>query len=100
MKTKAAVIAILLWATTGAFAEDTLRCGNKIVRTGMTMAEVQKYCGKPSSTSVEEQDVRAGPRVVGKTEVHTWTYRRASGQRTAVLQFDQDELKSITYESK
>jgi len=81
-------------------AEDSLRCGNKIVRTGMTMAEVKKYCGTPSSTSIEVQDVRSGPRVVGKTEIHTWIYQRTSGQRTAILQFDQDELKSITYESK
>ena len=81
-------------------AEDSLRCGNKIVRTGMTMEEVKKYCGTPSSTSIEVQDVRSGPRVVGKTEIHTWIYQRTSGQRTAILQFDQDELKSITYESK
>ena len=90
----------ILIAALPATAEDTLRCGNKIVRTGMTMAEIKKYCGKPTSTAVEEHDVRAGPRVVGKTEIHTWTYRRASGQRTAILQFDQDKLKSITYERK
>lgn len=81
-------------------AEDSLRCGNKIVRTGMTMAEVRKYCGNPTSTSIEEQDVRAGPRVVGITEIHTWIYKRASGQRTAVLQFDLDKLKTITFQSK
>ena len=90
----------LLLITIPAVAEDTLRCGSKIVRTGMTMAEVKKYCGNPTSTAVEVQDVRSGPRVVGTTEVHTWTYRRSSGQRTAVLMFDQDELKSIIYESK
>lgn len=66
----------------------------------MTMGEVKQYCGNPSSTSIEEQDVRAGPRVVGKTEIHTWRYDRASGQRTAVLVFDQQKLMSISYESK
>ena len=45
-------------------------------------------------------DVHAGPRVVGKTEIHTWRYNRASGQRTAVPEFDLEQLKSITYESK
>ncbi len=92
-------IALLLLAAPVA-AADTLRCGSKIVETGMTMSDVKKYCGKPSSTSIEEQDVRAGPRVVGKTQIHTWRYERASGQRTAVLQFDQQKLMSITYESK
>jgi hypothetical protein len=91
---------MLFILATSAYAEDTLRCGGKIVRVGMTMEEVKKYCGNPSSTSIEVQDVRAGPRVVGKTEIHTWRYDRASGQRTAVLEFDQQELKSITYESK
>jgi len=100
MKINAAILVGLLCVTGSAFAEDTLRCGNKLVRTGMTMAEVRQYCGNPTSAITEEQDVRAGPRVVGKTEVHTWTYRRMSGQRTAVLHFDQDELKAITYESK
>jgi hypothetical protein len=60
----------------------------------MTMEEVKKYCGNPSSTAIEEQDVHAGPRVVGKTQIHFWRYDRASGQRTAVLEFDQQ------YESK
>jgi len=93
-------MATLLFFAASALAEDTLRCGSKIVRTGMTMAEVKKYCGNPSSTSIEEQDVRAGPRVVGKTEIHTWRYRRSATQRTALLEFDQEKLMSITYESK
>jgi hypothetical protein len=97
---KAIIFTAVLFVTLSAAADDTLRCGSKIVRTGMTMAEVKKYCGNPSSTSIEEQDVRAGPRVVGKTEIHTWRYNRASGQRTAVLEFDQQKLMSITYESK
>ena len=90
----------LLLKTMPATADDTLRCGSKIVKTGMTMTEVKKYCGNPSSTSIEEQDVHAGPRVVGTTQIHTWRYNRASGQRTAVLEFDLEKLKSITYESK
>lgn len=97
---KAAVLIAFLFIALPASGEDTLRCGSKIVQTGMTMTEVKKYCGNPSSTAIEEQDVRAGPRVVGTTEIHTWRYDRASGQRTAVLEFDQEKLMSITYESK
>ncbi len=100
MKMKAILLTALLFVTMSATADDTLRCGSKIVQTGMTMEEVKKYCGNPSSTSIEEQDVRSGPRVVGKTEIHTWRYNRSSGQRTAVLEFDQQKLMSITYESK
>ncbi len=97
---KATVLIAFLFITLPASGDDTLRCGSKIVQTGMTMTEVKKYCGNPSSTAIEEQDVRAGPRVVGKTQIHTWRYNRSSTQRTAVLEFDLDKLMSITYESK
>ncbi len=97
---KIVIMTALLFIAVSTSADDTLRCGSKIVRTGMTMTEVKKYCGNPSSTSIEEQDVRSGPRVVGKTQIHTWRYNRSSTQRTAVLEFDQEKLMSITYESK
>ncbi len=100
MHMRVALTIALLLMTLPAAADDTLRCGSKIVKTGMTMTEVKKYCGNPSSTSIEEQAVHAGPRVVGTTEIHTWRYNRASGQKTAVLEFDLEQLKSITYESK
>lgn len=100
MNRRLALLATLaLVGASPAFA-DTLRCGSKIVDTGMSMAEVKKYCGSPSSTSVEEQDVRSGPRVVGTTEFQLWRYNRMSGQSTAVLEFDQDKLMSIKYETK
>lgn len=93
---KLLLLLAILVCSVPCFAE-TLRCGNKLVDTGMTMDEVRKYCGSPSSSSIEEQDVRSGNRVVGKTQVHTWFYNRSAGQMTAVLTFDQDKLKSISY---
>ncbi len=59
----------------------------------MTMDEVLGYCGEPASQTVETQDVRSGNQVVGKTEVHRWTYESYSATR--VLVFDQDRLMSI-----
>jgi len=92
------LIAILLPASFA--AAETLRCGSKIVDVGMSMDQVRKFCGQPSSSSIEEQDVRAGNRVVGKTQLHIWHYKRSSGQKTAILEFDQDKLMSIHYASK
>lgn len=100
MRIVAAMLLLGILAPTYAWSQESLRCGSKIVRTGMTQDEVRKYCGKPSATSIEEHDVRAGNRVVGKTQVHIWTYNRASGQNAAVLHFDQDKLMSITYVRK
>jgi len=81
-------------------AADSFRCGGKIVRSGMSMDEVRSACGQPSSSDVEEHDVRSGNRVVGKTQMHIWRYKRSSRQRTAVLVFDQGKVTSITMESK
>jgi hypothetical protein len=97
---RVALTTALLLMILPAAAADTLRCGSKIVKIGMTMTEVKKYCGNPSSTSIEEQAVHAGPRVVGTTQIHTWRYDRSTGQKTAVLEFDLEKLKSIIYENK
>ena len=100
MKARLVILATLACGLASPAFADTLRCGSKIVETGMSMDEVKKYCGAPSSTSVEDRDVRSGNRVVGTTQFHTWRYNRMSGQSTAVLEFDQQKLMSIKYESK
>jgi len=74
-------------------ADDTFRCGNRLIEPGMNSAEVLALCGEPTSKTVEVQDVRSANRVVGKTEVQRWTY--ASYSATRVLVFDQDTLKAI-----
>jgi hypothetical protein len=76
-------------------ADDTIRCGNKIVRTGMTTADILKYCGEPSSKEVEEHAVRSGNRVTGTTQLNLWTYKRGFGGKPVVFEFDQDKLLSI-----
>lgn len=55
-------------------ADDTFRCGNRLIEPGMTRAEVLALCGEPTSKSVEVQDVRSGNQVVGKTEVRCYVY--------------------------
>ena len=74
-------------------AEETFRCGSKLIGVGMTQGEVLAHCGEPTSRSAEEHDVRSGNQVVGKTTIHRWTYESYSSTRTLV--FDQDRLTSI-----
>jgi hypothetical protein len=76
-----------------AVADDTFRCGNRLIEPGMTGPEVLAMCGEPTAKTVEVQDVRSGNQVVGKTEAQRWTY--ASYSTTRVLVFDQDTLKAI-----
>ena len=74
-------------------ADESFRCGSKLIVPGMSQAEVLQHCGDPASRSTEKQDVRSGNRVTGQTEVHRWTYESYSVTR--VLVFDQDQLVSI-----
>jgi hypothetical protein len=88
------VVALCVVAPMGlAVADDTFRCGNRLIEPGMTRTEVLAMYGEPTSKTVEVQDVRSGNQVVGKTEVQRWTY--ASYSTTRVLVFDQDTLKAI-----
>lgn len=76
-----------------AVADDTFRCGSKLIEPGMTRSEVLAQCGEPTLKSVEIEDVRSGPQVVGKTQVSRWTYEAYSA--THVLVFDGEKLVSI-----
>ncbi len=77
-------------------ARDTLRCGSKIVRVGLTMEEVLKLCGEPQTREIETVPVRSGNRVTGTTESQVWIYQR-SGGKPASLTFDQNKLVRIEY---
>lgn len=89
--------AFLVLAGTVAFgtapADESFRCGSKLIGVGMTQSEVLAHCGEPTARSMEEQDVRSGNRIVGKTTLYRWTYESYSATRTLV--FDQDRLTSI-----
>ena len=77
----------------GEVRADTMRCGSTVITVGMSMSDVLRYCGEPSSKEVEDHDVRSGGRIVGKTQLHRWTY--ASYSNVRVLEFDQEKLLSI-----
>jgi len=89
----AALLAV--YAVTGLAANDTIRCGTKIVKIGMTTADVLKKCGQPSRKEVEEHLVRSGVQVTGVTPLNRWIYDRGSKGKPVVFEFDQDKLISI-----
>ena len=95
MKRVLILLPFLFLIAVEAAAEETLVCGNKIVRVGMTTAQVLKYCGPPTSREVEEHDVRSGVRVIGTTQLNRWTYKRGAVGKPKVLEFDQDKLIDI-----
>lgn len=97
LKRAGALLVLGLVAST-ATANATFRCGGRLIRPGITQAEVLKLCGPPTSKTEETVPVRSGDlgggsRVVGDTTTSRWTYQSSS--RTRVLLFDQDVLRSI-----
>ena len=80
-------------AAAAAVADNNLRCGSKLIVTGMTQAQVLGHCGPPSAKVEEKAPIRSGKQVVGETETYRWTYE--SNGATRVLVFDLDVLKSI-----
>lgn len=78
---------------------ESLRCGSKLVTTGMSTEQVRGYCGAPTNESEEQRPIRSGSRVLGSFVAQIWTYARG-GNSPAVLEFHDGELKSITYPDK
>lgn len=89
------ILPLICFFATEISADESLRCGSKIVTIGMSIAEVLKFCGEPTSKEVEEHDVLSGGRVVGKTQLIRWTYERGYTGKPKVLEFDQDMLLTI-----
>lgn len=62
---------------------DTMRCGNKLIMTGDSMAAVRAYCGRPTVVQSGLQGSANTVRVGGESHtvgaevpVETWTYNR------------------------
>ena len=82
-----------LAAAAVARADDTARCGSRVISIGMSKSDVRDACGAPSDSEDITQPVRSGNQVVGETVQSRWTY--ASDTVTKVFVFDQDRLISI-----
>jgi hypothetical protein len=92
-----------------AFAEDSMRCGSKLVTRGDGKDKVRALCGEPTSVSLHGF-VRRAPRYeygYGITRyeyfgpgwvdlpVEIWTYNFGSSKLLRKLRFVGDELESI-----
>lgn len=96
----ASVTALLTVCAAPAAAVDVLRCGNSLVRAGMTAGEVVAKCGAPSAKEVIPVPIRVRrpngtTGVVGTTYIERWTYERGSGQFPALLTFEEGGLERI-----
>lgn len=90
----------LLLGAFAAHAGDEFRCGNSIINSDMTPAEILQKCGEPTSKKESEEDVRAanvggGTRKVGVAHTETWTYDRGYGAFALVVTIVDGKVRGI-----
>lgn len=97
--------ALALLATDHARA-DTMRCGNKLILVGDSMAAVRAYCGRPAaiqhSLMVNTTTERVGGREVSQSHtagaavpVETWTYNRGPRKFLMTVRFVDGSVVSV-----
>ena len=102
------VLATALAAMAPAKADDTMRCGSKIIRTGDGKDKVKALCGEPSDVSFAGTIGRRGYPNTGQYDysyfgpawvempVEIWTYNFGSHKLLRKLRFVGDELVEIS----
>jgi hypothetical protein len=100
MKTPLALAAVLLMVPFAASAE-TFRCGNSIASSDMSVDDLVKKCGEPTTRATRSEDVLVRNRnnglmvKTGETLIETWTYDRGSQASPMVVTIVDGRIKSI-----
>lgn len=98
-RTRQALISAGLLIAAATVSAETMTCGSWIVSPEVTVAELLKKCGPPTSKEISTEDVRAhgpsGAVKVGDTTTEKWIYQRGSLSFTMVVTIVDGEVKSI-----
>jgi hypothetical protein len=104
------LLGIAAFAARPAMAEDSWRCGSRLVSTGDGKDKVRSLCGEPTAIAFTGMIRRAprydygygygrytyyGPGVIDMP-VEVWTYNLGSSKLLRKLRFVGDELEEIT----
>ena len=99
MRTRIAGLLLLL--PLAASGDENFRCGNWIASSDLTVVELLKKCGEPTTKKTEVKDVLVRNRNYGlmtkqgETIVETWTYDRGSQAKPVVVTIIDGKIKSI-----
>jgi uncharacterized protein DUF2845 len=91
---RAVVFALVFCFGPVAFADDGLRCGDRLVSVGETQSDVAAKCGQPTraETRHEQSYTRCGTM---RGTVDFWTYDRGPGDFVRTLTFRQGLLRDV-----
>ena len=100
------VLAVLCLTPAAHAWADNMRCGDKLVMVGDSMAAVRAYCGRPAaiqhSVKVSATTDRVGGRRVSQSRtvgaavpVETWTYNRGPKKLLVTIRFVDGSVVAI-----
>jgi len=84
-----------------ASSDETFRCGYWFASSDMTVEELLKKCGEPTTRSVEVKDVLVRNKdfglmtKTGETTIETWTYDRGAHNAPMVVTIIDGRIKSL-----
>jgi hypothetical protein len=92
----AAMCALLVTVPGICASDEFFRCGSWLVSADMSVADLLKKCGKPSSQEVSTQDVRNEYGVkVGTSTTEIWRYDRGSRAAPMVVTIVDGQIQSM-----
>ena len=77
-------------------SDETFRCGNWLVSADISVAELLRKCGKPSSQEVSSEDVLNAYGVkVGTSKTEVWRYDRGSRAAAMIVTIVDGQIRSM-----
>jgi hypothetical protein len=100
MKTAALICALAVLLPFKALSEEKFRCGQWLVSSDTSVAELLKKCGEPSSKEVSSEDVRTrvaggGTEKIGTATKEVWHYDRGSRAEPMIVTIIDGKIESM-----
>lgn len=103
----ACLLATLCLVATHHARADTMRCGDRVIADGDSMATVSAFCGPPTlvqhSVKVSETTVQTGDAASSQSHtvgaaipVETWTYNRGPNMLMVTIRFVDGQVVAVT----
>ncbi len=101
MQRLTAICALVALTPNIALCDETFRCGSWLVSTPLSVAELVKKCGEPTSKKVSTEDVRAkvgggGTQKIGSTVTEVWRYDRGSNSFPMIVTITDGVVQSLS----
>ena len=96
MRSTTAICMLLVVVPRICMADESFRCGSWLVSADISVAELLKKCGNPSSQRVSTQDDRNSDGIkVGTWTTEIWRYERGSRAAPMIVTIVNGQIRSI-----